>query len=184
MLVWSSALLTILFLACTDLRLDARGQIPIESKSLWIMLVAQTCIVSMLFPWLMRTAPAAVFVFLSGILTTQLAGLLGQNDQSQTFSFALSTGGWHLGLALWSGVLRTRRAELIAVAIASGIVAGGWSLLYLQIEFTDRSSIPTPQFVSLALVAHLVVAGIVRMFAGGANSTTYPQKIIDLSTST
>jgi hypothetical protein len=159
-LLWSALQIITLFLSANRVQLWARMSKPTENYALQIMLSEQIAFAAMLFPWLLRTARSTAFVFLSSALFLQLAGTLGSDVGSDIVLAISQIWMWLIILTLWRIVLATPRMQMLGVAIATSLAIGGFSIYYLQIEFTD-GHLPT----NVIYIAETTLAVIGAMMA-------------------
>jgi hypothetical protein len=138
---WAVILLVPLLLSSAHVPLWARADVStIESGSLHFMLIVQFAVSAMLFPWLMRDLRSTCFAILLGALFIQLAAMLGGETWETTAAGMLESCIWLSSLALWKAALTNPKHQLIAVALTTAIVLGGWTAQYLALEFGSRAT--------------------------------------------
>jgi hypothetical protein len=112
---------------------------PAETLALGLMLVMQLVTSATLFPFLLRDPRAAGLVIATSWPFTFIAGFLaGQLNPFVLCPIAAFITAWLLGLALWSNVLRSPRAQATGVCAALFIAAGTPLLWYLRAEYVAQ----------------------------------------------
>jgi hypothetical protein len=116
--------------------LSARFPAPEEQMALHEMLVVQVVGSALLFPTLFPTLATGILAVAAVPVMTLLAAILASRAPDRTLlAVAVYTSLWVAGLAVWAQLLRTTRAKLGGVAVATLLALGGGMLAYLNREF-------------------------------------------------
>jgi hypothetical protein len=98
-----------------------------------VMVVSQVVAAALLFPYLMRTWPAAVAVVASSWPFDAVAGVFSAAPAGHVVWAAAYVTAWLLVLAIWNRALPEQRG--IAMAAAALAAIGGCAVFYLRLEF-------------------------------------------------
>ena len=136
---WLAIQLALLLLPVLQVPLADQFTRPAERAALEVMLVGQVLFAALLFPWLLRSAGAAVMMAAASWPFIQLAMVLSSADAGTAVWASAYATAWIAALAGWRYVLRKRRHQLAGVAAAMLLCAGGAALWYLRAEFVRNS---------------------------------------------
>ncbi|MGH7215580.1 MAG: hypothetical protein ACREIT_12515, partial [Tepidisphaeraceae bacterium] len=92
--LWLGVQLLALALCATRVPFAARFPQPAERVALEVMLAAQLAASAMLFPLVLRDAPASLAAIASAWVMLQFAGWLGGNSLGQVFIASLGSSAW------------------------------------------------------------------------------------------
>jgi len=138
--LWIVLQLLTLVLAALKTPYSLHFPAPEERMALEEMLVMQIGAAAMLFPLLLEDPQTAAAVIIASWPFTILAGTL--SAQMAPWKIAapmVAVTAWLCGLCAWLQVIRTHRARLMGVAVATGLALGGPLLWYLRAEFHDTT---------------------------------------------
>src|SRR5437764_11820861 len=113
---------------------------PAETLGLGLMVIVQLAASAMLFPFLLRDARVAGLVIAASWPFTFISGFLaGQLDPYVLSPVAAFVTAWLIGLALWSNILRSPRAQATGVCAALVFAVGTLLLWYLRAEYVAQA---------------------------------------------
>jgi hypothetical protein len=164
--VWLSVQLAALALAAGRVPLAARYPAAGERLALDLVLVTQVAVSSLLFPWILRDRTATTFSIALCWPVLALALALSGLPPSHLLGAAGYATLWLAALAAWRVALRSQKAQLVGVSIATAWAVGGPLLWYLRAEFNSG-----PSELNAPGAWYGPVAGALRQAApGGADA--------------
>ena len=135
LLLWLLLQMGALTLSAARVPLAADYAQPAEMVAAHVMLVTQVTAASLLFPYLMRTAPSAAAVCATSIPFVVMAGNLSAAPAAGVIAAAGFLTLWLAALAAWRFALRGRAWRQSAAGAAALISIGTLILFYLRLEF-------------------------------------------------
>ena len=145
LLLWLVIQLLALSLAVFRVPLSARFPPPGEQFAIQILLVTQIVASAMLFPFLMRDVKTTAMVVLAIAPFLQLGSYLSSVPTTRAALAGLYVGIWLITLALWRGIVQSRRGELLGVACALAISIGGAIFWYVRAESGGAGALDGPR---------------------------------------
>jgi hypothetical protein len=164
LILWLGVQLLALALAAMQVPLSDQFPRPAERMALDEMLVAQVLAATLLFPMLLPSAGATVLLIAATWPFLQLAGVLSSAPAKSIVVGGCYVGSWLLVLRLFRSALRTQKAELTGVAVATAIALGGAMMWYLRAEFALDT--PAAPFVAGSTLGPIV--GVLSAVHGNA----------------
>lgn len=146
---------------------------PAEILAVPLMWTIQIGTSALLFPFLLRDPRAAGLVIAAAWPFTIIAGILtGLPMSLMTVASILFITVWIWGLALWSHLLRSRRAQAVGVCVAVLLAFGGPFLTYVKLEYGNSSVGPAtgidgPISAALVIGSQDPLSQTVWLFTGG-----------------
>ncbi len=125
----------VIALASARVPLSARYPQPAERMAVEQLLVAQLIVASLTFPILLSTRRLAALVMLTAIPMALLANALSEYPLANV---VIALGYVELNLlaiALWAGVLKSKRAQLAGIAVGGSLTLLLTMLWYLRLEY-------------------------------------------------
>src|SRR5688572_24474358 len=135
LVVWLGAQLAAIALAAARVPLAAQYVEPAEHLALHLMLGVQVVVASLLFPFLLRDVRSVVQIVATAIPFQLAAAYLAGHGMSEVVQPAGIVLAWLVTLGVWAMVIRSMRAQMLGVAVASLLTLGLVASRYLRLEF-------------------------------------------------
>jgi hypothetical protein len=140
--LWLGLQLAAVLVAVVRVPLAAQYPEPAEQMAAYLVTGTQGVAAALIFPFLLRSARTTVQVIASTWPFLLAAGYLAGVAPKAMIWPAASITAWLVTLALWASILRTTRAQMVGITIASLLTLGGGLLRYLRLEFAAGTAEP------------------------------------------